>query len=117
MSRQGDATSHWLTINDRDYLGSAGSGDPKLLFLDPAARTRDLADRFAAGRLAASQRTAHQVSITILGRPQLDLGDSISVGDVPDSLINGDGYLRAIRHRFSAVHGFLTDFSIGMGPS
>jgi hypothetical protein len=115
MSRQGDTTSHWLTTNDSDYRGSAGSGDPNLLVLDPAARTRDLADRFAAGHLATKQRTAHQVIITVLGRPQLDLGDSITVGDVPDGLMNGDGYVRAIRHRFSVAYGFLTDFRIGMG--
>lgn len=114
MSGQGDTTSHWLTINDSDYRGSAGSGDPNLLLLDPAARTRDLSDRFAAGQLATKQRSAHQVTITVLGRPQLDLGDSISVGDVPDALINGSGYVRAVRHRFSVVHGFLTDFRIGM---
>jgi hypothetical protein len=117
MSRQGDTTSHWLTINDSDYRGSAGSGTPNLLVLDPAARTRDLADRFAAGHLATQQRTAHQVTITVLGRPQLDLGDSISVGDVPDGLLNGNGYVRAIRHRCSVTHGFLTDFRIGMSAS
>jgi hypothetical protein len=117
MSRQGDTTSHWLTSNDSDYRGSAGSGDPNLLVIDPAARTRDLADRFAAGHLATKQRTAHQVSITVLGRPQLDLGDSISVGDVPDGLLNGQGYVRAIRHRCSVRHGFLTDVRIGMSAS
>jgi hypothetical protein len=117
MSRQGDTTSHWLTINDSDYRGSAGSGAPNLLVIDPAARTRDLADRFAAGHLATKQRTAHQVTITVLGRPQLDLGDSISVGDVPDGLLNGNGYVRAIRHRCSVTHGFLTDFRIGVSAS
>ena len=116
-SRHGDATSHWLTINDTDYRGAAGSGDPALLLLDSAARTRDLADRFAAGQLATRQRTSQQVTITVLGRPQLDLGDSITVRDVPDGLVNGDGYVRAVRHRFSIVHGFLTEFRIGMSAS
>jgi hypothetical protein len=117
MSRQGDTTSHWLTINDGDYRGAAGSGNPNLLVIDPAARTRDLTDRFAAGHLVTKQRTAHQVTITVLGRPQLDLGDAISVGDVPDGLINGNGYVRAIRHRCSVMQGFLTDVRIGMSAS
>ena len=68
MSRQGDTTAHWLTVKDTDYQGSAGDGQPTLLVLDPAARTKDLADRFAAGRLAAAARVAHEVWVRVLGR-------------------------------------------------
>lgn len=115
MSGQGDTTAHWLTINDADYRGSAGTDDPSLLLLDPAARTKDLADRFAAGRLAVARRTAHQVAFTVLGRPQVELGDTLSVGDVPEALHNGEGYVRAIRHRFGSDVGFVTEFRIAMG--
>ncbi len=102
MSSQGASASHWLTVNDSDFRGSAGSGSPKLLVFDAAARSKDLADRFAAGRLAVAERTAHQVSFTILGRGSIELGDDLSLSAVPDALINGQGYVRAIRHRFSA---------------
>ena len=93
MSGQGDTTEHWLTTNDADYRGSAGDGEPALLVRDPAARTKDLADRFAAGRLAVAARAAREVSITVLGRPQVDLGDTIAVADVPDETVNGSGYV------------------------
>jgi len=56
MSGRGGQTSHWLTVNDADYRGTAGDGDPRLTLLDPAARTKDLADRFAAGWLAVARR-------------------------------------------------------------
>jgi hypothetical protein len=116
MSRQGDTTEHWLTTNDDDYRGSAGDGDPTLLVRDPAARTKDLADRFAAGRLAVAARTAREVAITVLGQPQIDLGDTATTGDVPDAEINGSGYVRALRHRFEDKEGFVTDMRISLEP-
>jgi len=112
MSRDGDSTASWLTANDTDYRGDAGSDEPRLLLLDGAARTKDLADRFAAGWLATGSRAAHSLSITILGRPSVDLGQQISTLDVPDALGNVQGYVRAVRHRFSGSEGFLTDLII-----
>jgi phage protein D len=117
MSGHGDQTAHWLTVKDQDYRGAAGDGAPSLLVLDPAARTQDLANRFAAGYLAVAARTAYQIRLTVLGRPQLDLGDSITASDVPDALINGSGYVRAIRHRFGAESGYLTDMRVSVDAS
>jgi phage protein D len=114
MSGQGDRTEHWLTTDDSGYRGTAGSGSPALLVLDALARTKDLADRFAKGRLATAVRTTHQVVFRVMGRPQLDLGDSVRTGDVADALINGSGYVRAVRHQFSARTGYVTDFRIAV---
>jgi hypothetical protein len=114
MSRQGDSTEHWLTTNDDDYRGAAGDGDPALLVRDPVARTKDLADRFAAGRLAVATRTARETSITVLGRPQVDLGDTVSTEAVPEEEINGSGYVRAIRHRFDDGEGFVTQMRVSL---
>jgi hypothetical protein len=114
MSGQGDRTAHWLTVNDAAYRGAAGADAPQRVLLDPAARTKDLADRFAAGRLAVARRTAHQVSITVLGDSQVDLGQTISVQGAPDVLTNGSGYVRAIRHRFGVLTGFVTDLRIAL---
>lgn len=116
MSGQGDTTEHWLTTNDADYRGSAGDAGPALLVRDPVARTKDLADRFAAGRLAVVARKAREASITVLGRPQVDLGHTISVADVPDETVNGSGYVRAIRHRFGDEAGFVTEMRISVEP-
>ena len=116
MSGQGDTTEHWLTTNDADYMGSAGNAEPALLVRDPVARTKDLADRFAAGRLAVAARVAREVSISVLGRPQVDIGHTISVADVPDETVNGSGYVRAIRHRFGDEAGFVTEVRISVEP-
>lgn len=112
MSEKGDSTAHWFTVNDANYGGTAGSGAPALLILEPLARTKDLADRFAAGRLAVASRRAHEVTVKVLGRPGIDLGDSIASGDLPDELQNAGGYVRAIRHRFGEDTGFVSDFRI-----
>ena len=114
MSGQGDRTAHWLTVNDRDYRGEAGSEASSYLVLDPVARTKDLANRFAAGRLVVAKRTAHQVTMTVLGASQVDLGETISVRDTPDELMNGSGYVRAMRHRFGVATGFVTDLRIAL---
>jgi hypothetical protein len=116
VSGQGDTTEHWLTTNDTDYMGSAGDAEPALLVRDPAARTKDLADRFAAGRLAVAARIAHETSISVLGRPQVDLGDTVAVAGVPDETVNGSGYVRAIFHRFGEDAGFVTDIRISLEP-
>ncbi|HEY6890326.1 MAG TPA: hypothetical protein VI300_21155 [Solirubrobacter sp.] len=112
MSGQGDHTGSWLTVDDGDYRGSAGSGEPSLLVIDPAARTKDLADRFAAGRLAGAKARAREARLTVGGRPELELGDSITISGHPDPRAGGTGYLRGLRHRFGPDTGFLTDVRV-----
>jgi hypothetical protein len=117
MSGQGDSTYYWLTTNDTDYLGSAGDGDPTLLMLDSAARTKDLADRFAKGMLATTTRAASEIEVTVFGRPSVDLGQDISVSGVPDDAGNGKGYVRMVRHRFGPRTGFVSSLRIALEAS
>jgi phage protein D len=112
VSAQGETTAHWLTTESDDFRGEAGDGDPPRLALDAAARTKDLADRFAAGYRATLVRASRQIFITTLGRPSLELGQTIEVGDIPDRLANGRGYIQAIRHSLGAETGFLTELRI-----
>ncbi|MFQ5629739.1 MAG: hypothetical protein ACE5I1_13325 [bacterium] len=114
MSGQGDATSHWLSTNDTDYSGTAGDGSPTLWLRDAAARTKDIADRFAKGHLAIAEQRVYEIGIIVMGRPQVDLGESVSSSDLPDVLLNGQGYVRAIRHRFNSNSGFTTDLKISV---
>jgi hypothetical protein len=116
VSGRGDRTLAWLTAEDANYRGSAGGAGPHLLVLDPAARTKDLADRFAAGWVAVGRRSAAELRATVLGRPGLDLGDAVSVTGPPDALTAGSGYIGAIRHRFGPVSGFVTDLTVSVTP-
>jgi phage protein D len=117
MSRQGDPTAHLLAVPDNAPQGSAGRGAPERFLIDGMARTRDLADRLAAGVKARCDRTTHQIQVRLLGLPQIDLGDTLQTQTLPDDAINGSGYVRALRHRFGNGIGFTTDLTIVVGGS
>lgn len=111
MSGQGEDKSFWLTATDSDYQDAAGAGAEWLL-LDPLARTKDLAGRFAAGYLATVNRRTRSVRLTVLGMPALELGDASEASGAPEAGINAGGYIKSLRHRFSAVEGFVTDLVV-----
>jgi hypothetical protein len=117
MSGQGDKTEYWLTTDDSSYKGSAGDGTQRRLVIDGTARTKDVADRLAAGYLALAGRRSRELRITVLGRPQLDLGSAISVSDLPNQDSNGSGYVCGLCHRFDVVAGFVTIVRIAMDPA
>jgi hypothetical protein len=114
MSSEGDSTAAYLTANDTDYRGTAGDGTPEALYLDFSARTKDLADRFAGGLLATARRRTRKITVTILGRPSLELGDDVQVSDMPESRANGRGYVRALRHTFGGGGGFVTAVRVAL---
>jgi hypothetical protein len=111
MSGQGEDKSFWLTATDGDYDDSVGSG-PTLLVLDNTARTKDMAGRFAAGYAARLDRESVAVRLTVLGAPALDLGDDAGAAGAPEVGLNASGYIKALRHRFGSVEGFITDLVV-----
>lgn len=115
MSGQGEDKSFWLTAKDTDYEDSAGSGD-EWLITDSAARTKDMAGRFAAGYAAAFGRRRATVRVSVLGMPALELGDSLGASGAPESGLNASGTITALRHRFGEREGFVTDVTIATEP-
>src|SRR5262245_42288826 len=111
MSGLGEDKSFWLTATDTDYEGSSGDG-PELLVTDPAARTKDMASRFAAGYAASFDRRTRDIRLTVLGMPMAELGDSTGASDVPESALNAAGYVKGLRHRFGFLEGFATDIVV-----
>ena len=118
-SSQGDQSSWWLSVGEDANHGQAGDGgaDATLLVLDAAARTRDLADRFAAGRLAQLQRDGHRLWLRTLGRATVELGDTVQVSGAGDGGLDASGYVQALTHRFSAHDGFTTELSLVIDSS
>ena len=111
MSGQGEDKSFWLTAKDSDYQGSSGDG-AEFLVSDPTARTKDMADRFAAGYAARlAQRTA-EIRLTVQGLPKLELGDSSGATRTPEAGLSKPGYVKALRHRFGVLEGFVTDIVV-----
>lgn len=116
MSERGADTSHWLSRDDPAHRGVAGGpGGQQRVVLDPAARTKDLADRFAEGWWTVATRARRRVRVTVLGRAEVDLGDPADTTDVPDEALDGAGYVRALRHVLSTDGGFLTELTVATG--
>lgn len=108
-SDSGENTVHWLTI---DELKGQPDGGSDALVLDLAARTQDLADRFAAGLATVEQRTRQSIRLRVLGRPQAELGELVGAdGDLAEGL-TGSGYVRAVRHVLDVRHGWTTELSV-----
>lgn len=116
MSGQGEDKSFWLTTTDSDYEGSSGDGDP-LLVIDPAARTKDLADRFAAGYAATLGQRASEIRLTVQGIASLELGDASGASGAPESALNASGFVKGLRHRFGERDGFVTDIALALEES
>ena len=113
MSGQGEDKSFWLTAKDSDFQGSSGDG-AEFLVSDPTARTKDMADRFAAGYAARlAQRTA-EIRLTVQGLPKLELGDSSGATGTPEAGLSKPGYVKALRHRFGVLEGFVTDIVVSV---
>jgi hypothetical protein len=114
-STLGDSTAHWLTANESDYTGDAGSGDRSRSFVDAWARSQDLTDRLAEGRLISLNRSANQINAEVMGRPTLELGDDVSTDAFTNSNLNQSGYIHRLEHRFASNRGFFTHWSATIG--
>ena len=110
---QGEDKSFWLTATDSDFQGSSGDG-PELLVSDPTARTKDMADRFAAGYAAGLARRTGEVRLTVQGLPKLELGDSSGATGTPEAGLSKPGYVKGLRHRFGVLEGFVTDIVVSV---
>lgn len=105
---QGDNAWPWLTKDFGGSKGSSGSGDPVLLLERPALRTAAAAQTAAdALELEIKRRTLRGRVLTI-GRPEVKLGDAITLRGLPDASLNTSFQVRTVRHRMSKVDGFTT---------
>ena len=116
MSGQGEDKSFWLTAKDSDYADSSGSGDDWLI-ADTAARTKDMAGRFAAGYAASFGRRTTAVRASVLGNAALELGDAWGLSGAPEDGLNRSGMVAGLRHRFGAHEGFVTDLVLAVEES
>ncbi|UCG26556.1 MAG: hypothetical protein JSW55_16040 [Chloroflexota bacterium] len=98
----------WLTKDFSSARGKAGSGEPKLLLERPALRTATAARTAAQAAHTRIQRRTIRGRLTIAGRPQLKLGDAVSLSQVPEEPLNGTFQVRSVTHRISKPGGFTT---------
>jgi hypothetical protein len=117
-STQGGDTVSWLVPDADAPSAQQGSGDRRLVVLEPLARTKDLARDVAAGTLAFGGRLARVLEVLVLGRAAVELGDEVTVGTAagpsPDGLLQGTGHVRTLCHRLDARTGFTTRIGLAL---
>ena len=104
---EGGGASAWLTRDFSDSRGDAGTGDTFLLER-PALRTRDAALAAANAALTSIQRRRLRGRVVTIGRPEVQLGDALRLGDMPDESLNGRYQVRSVTHRITKLGGFTT---------
>ncbi len=105
---QGEGSWAWLIKDFDGYKGSAGSGEPVLLLERPALRTTAAATTAAQAAHTALARRTVRGRLLASGRPQVRLGDSIRLRDVPAGSPEGVFQVRSVSHHLDKRHGFTT---------
>jgi len=110
VSSKGEKTWHWLTKSFESFKGEVGSGKA-LLIEDPSIRTKAAATTQAQAKLESFKRRILTGTATILGSPEIKLGDSIEIVNLPEPTIRGVLQVRSISHYLSKEKGFITSIS------
>ncbi len=98
----------WLTKDFSGSKGSAGSGEEKLLVERPALRTAEAAQTAAEAAHTRIRRRTIRGRLLVPGQPQVKLGDTIRLRDVPESSLNNTFQVRSVTHRITKIGGFTT---------
>jgi phage protein D len=106
---RGEESWAWLTKDSSGSRGTAGSGAPTLLLEKSVLRTPAATQAAADAAFAQLTSQATRGRLRTFGRPQIRLGDSIRIKDVPDARLNGDFRVRAVRHSIDKKNGFRTE--------
>jgi phage protein D len=103
-SIKGADTSHWLT--KQEVKGEAGSG-AILSLVEPSIKDKKTAETVAKARTARLEYKFGAFVETV-GKPEINLGDTVTIDDVPYSALGGKMEVRSIEHYLSKVKGFTT---------
>ncbi|MEM9549861.1 MAG: hypothetical protein AAGA05_01730 [Pseudomonadota bacterium] len=105
---QGEESWSWLTKDFEPRKGMAGTSDPLCLLEHSALRTGEAAQRAANALLRRVENRRVRGTVTVLGHPDINLGDSIRLQSMPDADLNATFQIRGVRHRIDKATGFLT---------
>jgi phage protein D len=115
-SAKGDVAASWLTKNFKVGTASGGDGQQSVLIEDPAIRTQEGANLRAEGVLRRLRQRTVTGWLRVLGRPEVRLGDAISVEKAPDERLNKVFQVRSVRHRLDRKVGLITEIDFWSIP-
>jgi phage protein D len=112
-SMKGSDTSHWLT--KQEVKGEAGKG-AVLSLQDPAIRDKKTAETVAKARMTKLEYVFGAV-VETLGKPEIKLGDTVTLENIPSSQLKGQLEVRSVQHYLGKAEGFTTVVNCWMrGP-
>jgi hypothetical protein len=114
-SSLGADTWSWFTKDFSSSRGSAGI-EGGLLIRDPSIRVKESATTYSEAKLRQFKSRTTSGRITVLGKPEVKLGDAIEIKDCPNQEINNIFQVRSLRHLLDKEDGFITEIGFcGLG--
>jgi hypothetical protein len=110
-SNKGPDTWHWLA-RDSPPVSSKGEESARMLTAqDGVVRTKATADAYAAAWLGALKDQASRGRLTLLGDPEIRLGDAFEIRDAPRPELNGLFKVVGVRQVLNKCEGFVTSIA------
>lgn len=103
-SFKGSDTHTWLT--KQEVRGEAG-GAQALSLNVAAVKDRQTAEQVAKARFDRLEYTS-TVAVEVVGRPEIRVGDAVSIRNMPTRSVNGDSQVTGVEHYLSKTRGFTT---------
>jgi hypothetical protein len=103
-SFRGSDTSHWLT--KQDVKGEAGTNTIKLL-QDSTIKDKETAQSVADSN-SAKLKCTYGVSLVVVGAPEIKMGDTVNLENLPFSGLSTPLEVRSYEHFLSKTKGFTT---------
>lgn len=113
-SSAGEETANWIAKDSAPHKGEAGDGDGGPQY-QPWLRTQEHAQASADALWLRRQREARHAEVEMLGKSDLELGDTVELQELP---AGGDGtyVVLGLRHAFGLRSGFRTYATLGGVP-
>jgi phage protein D len=113
-SSSGEETAAWIAKDSGPHKGEAGKGGGAPRY-HPFLRTQEHAQASADSLQLRREREARNAEVEMLGRPEVELGDTVKLEGLP---AGGDGtyVVLALRHALGLRSGFRTYATLGGVP-
>lgn len=113
-SSAGEETANWIAKDSAPHKGESGEGEGGPTYR-PWLRTQEHAQASADALWLRRQREARHAEVEMLGKSDLELGDTVELEELP---AGGDGkyVVLGLRHAFGLRSGFRTYATLGGVP-
>lgn len=110
---QGPGAATWLTKRDVQGIPTAppNSAAPAIQVFEPAIRSVGQANQ-VANNLRTALQSGKTAQITVLGKPELKVGDTVLLSRIPDAGMDGAFRIKRVTHLLNSKQGFISKIFI-----